>query len=95
MIEKYLRESPEKKYQTIVNNAIAHNSVFNNDIVDMIKNQGHSLVEWKTTLDIIMKDEYNKTGQCDFSLGIEEFFMERVALAFPKNNPWIPKFNKE
>ena len=35
-------------------------------------------LEWKTTMDIIMKTEYNRTKTCDFALGTEEFFLERV-----------------
>eukprot|EP00095_Tigriopus_kingsejongensis_P008685 maker-scaffold483_size159862-snap-gene-0.37 protein:Tk08685 transcript:maker-scaffold483_size159862-snap-gene-0.37-mRNA-1 annotation:"olfactory ionotropic receptor ir93a" len=95
VVQTYLQNSQEEKHQTIVNGAVMHPSVFNQDIVESIKTEGHSLIEWKTTLDIIMKEEYNRTSKCDFSLGMEEFFMERVALAFPKGNPWLSKFNHE
>ena len=41
-----------------------------------------------------MKEQHNQTGLCDYSLAPEEFFTERIALAFPRNMQWIDKFNR-
>merc|ERR1711941_173558 len=35
-----------------------------------------------------------KTKKCEYAIGIEEFYTERVALAFPIGNPWIEKFDQ-
>ncbi len=59
-----------------------------------IKEDDHAIIEWKTTLDLLMKEEYQKSKKCEYSLGIEEFFTERVALGFPIGNPWISKFDE-
>ena len=77
----------------------------------MIKNSEHAYIEWKSKLELVMKEQYNITKQCDYafgecllvkkkksafvnlvsilmltnlSLAREDFFFERVALAFPK-----------
>ena len=41
-----------------------------------------------------MKTEYGKLKKCEFVIGIEEFYTERIALAFPIGNPWIERFNE-
>ncbi len=64
-----------------------------------IIDKDHTLIDWKTVLQLEMKNEYQKRKEeevedkCDYEIGIEEFFMERVALAFTMNNPWIHEFN--
>ena len=40
-----------------------------------------------------MKEDYLASKVCSYSLAVEEFFMERVSLAFPRSNPWISKFD--
>merc|ERR1711962_990645 len=35
------------------------------------------------------------TRTCDYSLAKENFFYERVAMAFPQDSPWIKFFDKE
>ena len=72
-----------------------HSLPITDNIYEKIKFDDHALIEWKTTLDIMMKNEYSKTGVCEFSLGLEEFFTERVAIAFPRENPWIDRFNHQ
>ena len=60
---------------------------------------------------MIRKEQYGITGICDYyfgsklimltvilyslSIAQEEFFFERVAMAFPPDSPWIHIFNKE
>lgn len=62
-------------------------------IKDMVKFDQHALIEWKSTLITMMKNEYAETGKCEYFLGLEEIFLERVAFAFKKNDPWIEEFN--
>ena len=42
-----------------------------------------------------MKQEHKITGLCDYSLSSEEFIIERVALAFGKDMPWLEQFNAQ
>ena len=57
--------------------------------------EDYALVEWNDNLDLIMKAQHKITGKCDFQLSTEKFLTQRLAFAFPKDNPWIEKFNKE
>ena len=50
---------------------------------------------WRSYLDLKMKEEHKLTGRCDYSLAPEDFFIERVALAFNKNMQWIVYFNQQ
>ena len=70
-----------------------HANPVTQDVLHSIKEEKHILIDWKPTLDLLMKEEYIKTRKCEFAMGIEEFFTERIALAFPIGNPWIEKFN--
>ena len=63
-------------------------------VLGSIRDDDHILVDWKPTLDLLMKSEYAKTKKCEYTLGIGEFWTERVAMAFPRENPWIEKFNE-
>ena len=67
----------------------------NGELLQKIKYEDHVYIEWKSKLEMMMKEQYNITRQCDYALGREEFFHERVALAFPKDSPWIEHFNVE
>lgn len=71
-----------------------HANPITQDVLDAIKEDNHILIDWKPTLDLLMKSEYAKTKTCEYSLGIGEFYTERIALAFPSGNPWIEKFNE-
>lgn len=89
------KDATEDKFKNLEKGAMKHALPIDDKIYDQIKFEDHALIEWKTTLDIMMKREYAKTGLCDFSLGLEEIFTERVAIAFPRDNPWIGKFNHQ
>ncbi|XP_068230877.1 ionotropic receptor 93a-like [Palaemon carinicauda] len=64
-------------------------------LYDRVRTTDHAYLEWKTNLLFIMKDEFKKTDTCDFSLGREEFYYENVALAVPRDSPYIDMFNTE
>ena len=63
-------------------------------VLGSVRDDDHILIDWKPTLDLLMKSEYAKTKKCEYTLGIGEFWTERVAMAFPRENPWIEKFNE-
>ena len=35
----------------------------------MIKNSEHAYIEWKSKLELVMKEQYNITKQCDYAFG--------------------------
>ena len=60
-----------------------------------IIDEDYAYVEWNDNLDLIMKENHKQTGACNFEVSAERFLTQRLAFAFPKNNPWIKKFDKE
>ena len=36
----------------------------------MIKNSEHAYIEWKSKLELVMKEQYNITKQCDYAFGV-------------------------
>ena len=71
-----------------------HANPITKDVLDSIKDSDHILIDWKPTLDLLIKSEYAKTKKCEFSLGIGEFYTEMVAFAFPIGNPWTERINE-
>ena len=39
----------------------------------MIKNSEHAYIEWKSKLELVMKEQYNITKQCDYAFGVFRF----------------------
>ena len=82
------------KFEKLYKMSTFHANPITDDLLNSIKQDNHILVDWKPTLDLLMKSEYAKTKLCEYSMGIGEFYTERIALAFPSGNPWIEKFNE-
>ena len=64
-------------------------------VFDMIENENHVLIEWMSHLEVLAEQKYKRSKMCEYSLSTEQFFYEHVAMAFPKNSPWLTKFNAE
>ena len=43
----------------------------------MIKNSEHAYIEWKSKLELVMKEQYNITKQCDYAFGWFHIFCIR------------------
>ena len=63
-----LQASDEPKLREIYEGSIFHEKVDEN-LLDMIRNQNHVYIEWKTNLQWVMKKDFLKKNSCDFSLG--------------------------
>ena len=55
----------------------------------------HVYLDWLTDLVMLSEREYQMTKNCEYEISNNNFFFEHVALAFPRDSPWINKFNKE
>lgn len=64
----YYKTSDEKMYRELYEGAILHDTA-DDVLLDMIRNQQHVYIEWKTNLQWLMKQDFMKTNSCDFSLG--------------------------
>ena len=94
-IETYISESEEAKYQELMQYTKLHENVDEAEIYRTVRENDHVFVEWRSFLDLKMKEEHKLTARCDYSLAPENFFIERVALAFNKDMQWIGHFNQQ
>ena len=72
-----------------------HEKVEDDEIYRKVREENHVFVDWRSFLDLKMKEEHKISGLCDYSLAPEDFFIERVALAFAKDMQWIDRFNEQ
>jgi len=89
-----LQRSSEPKFEKLFKRAIRHPAL-NQSVLSIVKNNQHAYIDWKITLLTVMRDQLKETGGCDFLLGAETFFEEKIALAVPKGSPYLPLFNKQ
>jgi hypothetical protein len=89
-----VQDSDQEKFQELAKFAMLHEDGTDPEILRKIREDEHVFIEWKSFLDLRMKREHKLTGFCDYSLAPEEFFTERVALAFPKDMQWVDRFNQ-
>ncbi|XP_066943243.1 ionotropic receptor 93a-like [Macrobrachium rosenbergii] len=94
VLETYFAEA-EGKFAEIGKLAEKEEVANKEALYDRVRSSPHAYIEWKTNLLFIMKDEFKKTDTCDFSLGREEFYYENVALAVPRDSPFLDMFNAE
>lgn len=52
-------------------------------------------LDWVTDLVQLSEREYQMTKTCEYEISKDNFFFEHIAFAFPKDSPWISRFNKE
>ena len=97
-IERYFKETPEQLYQDIYEKAVRHtpeDTVTTGRLYSMIQEEEHIYIDWMATLEQLSEQQFQITQACDYAFSKENFFYEHVAMAFPKDSPWIPKFNFE
>ena len=55
----------------------------------MIKNSEHAYIEWKSKLELVMKEQYNITKQCDYAFGWFHIFCIKKELVSTKKKSWL------
>ena len=88
------QQARDSKFEEVYQMSQFHANPVTQDVLDSVKEDNHILIDWKPTLDLLMKQEYGKSKRCEFAIGIDEFYTEMIALAFPIGNPWIERFNE-
>ncbi|CAG9864021.1 unnamed protein product [Phyllotreta striolata] len=94
-LEKELAISNEPRYKTILERRLKHTSTDNEGLIRSMVEGKHVYIDWKQKLTFIMKRQFLKTDRCDFVLGLEEFFAEKLALMISPDSPYLPKINDE
>ncbi|CAK1585664.1 unnamed protein product [Parnassius mnemosyne] len=102
-LEMELKNSDEQKYKTLLNGAemtTATGSVESyrstgSYLLERVRNKRHVIIDWKMSLNFIMRAETEATNKCDFTVSDEEFMDEKVAMIVPAGSPYLPVINKE
>ena len=81
------------KFEEVYKMSQFHSNPVTEEVLTSVREDKHILIDWKPTLDLLMKQRYGESKTCEFAMGIDEFMHERIALAFPIGNPWIERFN--
>lgn len=64
-------------------------------MIQRIVDGKHVLIDWKITLQFIMKKHYLESDRCDLALGLDEFFNERLAMVMSHDSPYLEIFNDQ
>ena len=91
----YLEESDDSKYRQVWEHLKYHEETDEDEVNKMVREDDHVFLEWRSHLDLRMKEQHKLTSRCDYAVAKEDFFIERAALAFAKNMQWIDRFNDQ
>ncbi|XP_062556939.1 ionotropic receptor 93a isoform X2 [Armigeres subalbatus] len=94
LLEQFLQETDDPKYVKLHKQA-KYVSEESTKMVDTIRSGHHVHIDWRTNLKYLMKKEFLKSDRCDFALSLDEFLDEQIALAMPKNSPYLEVINAE
>jgi len=97
VIQSYLQNSDVEKFQILNEQAVLHTEpdiAPTGEVYEMIKEDDHVYIDWKSHLEVLSAKQYAVSRECDYAFGKEEFFNEQVAMAFPKDSPWIKDFDR-
>lgn len=93
-LEDYIKDTDSVKYQRLFQGATFVPDE-TESIIDNIRDGKHAFIDWRSNLLYIMRREYLKTETCDFSLSVEEFMEEQIAMVLPMNSPYLKLINAE
>nr|QHN69192.1 ionotropic receptor 11 [Sirex nitobei] len=94
-LEDYLHSADEEKYRELLSGSERHNYSNDQDTIKRVKEGKHVLIDWKTTLRVLMRKELLTTGRCDFSLSSDEFIDEPIAMIVAQESPYLNILNLE
>ncbi|CAG0900474.1 unnamed protein product, partial [Darwinula stevensoni] len=94
-ILEYFKVATEPLYKGLGEKVIVHQPGTEAKVLDLIRNNNHIYIAWKTNLLFLMKDGFKATNTCDFSLGSQDFFEERVAMPINRANPYRDVISQE
>lgn len=92
--EVYAKQSDREDFKEYINKATIYNKLYQSDIED-IQHGKRVNVDWKVNLQNIIQREFDRTKECNFMLGKEEFVEEQIGLIVPLTSPYLALINDE
>ncbi|KAL6263497.1 hypothetical protein P5V15_006288 [Pogonomyrmex californicus] len=94
-LEEYLKNAEEEKYHTLLEKAIIHNATQEAEVIKKVKAGKHALIDWRSTLRFLMRNDMLTTDECAFALSTDEFMDEPIAMIISENSPYLKIINAE
>ncbi|XP_016772034.2 ionotropic receptor 93a isoform X5 [Apis mellifera] len=94
-LEMYLQNAEEPKYHVLFSRAERHNDTEEERLVERVKEGKHALIDWRSSLRFLMRKDFLLTGSCHFSLSMDEFLDEPIAMIIPYGSPYLSVINAE
>lgn len=94
-LEEYLQATEEPKYHDLLSKAERHNSTTDHNIILRIREGNHVLIDWKSTLKFLMRQDLSTSGRCHFSLSSDDFINEPIAMMIGHDSPYLKMIDKE
>ncbi|KAL0103140.1 hypothetical protein PUN28_017458 [Cardiocondyla obscurior] len=94
-LEEYLKNADEEKYHILLERSIIHNASQETEMIERVKAGKHALIDWRSTLRFVMRNDLLLTEGCAFSLSTDEFMDEPIAMVIGKDSPYTKIINSE
>ncbi|XP_029164005.1 ionotropic receptor 93a-like [Nylanderia fulva] len=94
-LEEYLKNAEEEKYHILLKRAKIHNVTEEAEMLKKVKAGKHALIDWRSTLRFLMRNDLLLTEECAYSLSTEEFMDEPIAMIISQDSPYIKIINAE
>ncbi|XP_063930697.1 ionotropic receptor 93a [Zophobas morio] len=92
-LETNLKYATEPKYRELYEKKIEPRSY--KWMIKNIVDGKHVHIDWKMTLQYIMKKQYLESDRCDLALGLDEFYNEQLAMIMAQDTPYLEIFNDQ
>ncbi|XP_025158343.1 ionotropic receptor 93a-like [Harpegnathos saltator] len=94
-LEEYLKNAEEEKYHIMWERSEIYNSTQEVEVIEKVKTGKHVLIDWRSTLRFLMRNDLLSTGGCSFSLSTDEFMDEPIAMIISQDSPYTKIINAE
>ena len=98
VFEQHLAQADEEIFKTLLQNGERHSPWDTDQDSPMwkrVEDGQHVYIDFQSHLEQLGMQQYERTRQCDYEYSKFGLFHEHVALAFPKDSPWVDLFNDE
>ena len=102
VFQQYLGEAVEAEadpiFKTLLEQGERHtpeDTAMDSKMWERIAGGYHVYIDFLSHLEQLGEKRYNETKTCDFAYSKHGLFHEHLALAFPKDSPWVDMFNVE
>ncbi|XP_014486779.1 PREDICTED: glutamate receptor ionotropic, delta-2-like [Dinoponera quadriceps] len=92
---EYLKNAEDEKYHIIWERAEIHNATQAAEVIEKVKAGKHVLIDWRSTLRFLMRNDLLLNGGCSFSLSTDEFMDEPIAMIIGQKSPYTKIINAE